>query len=1087
MSEAGPSSGVKVEDEAEAVADEFMDLDTPAEGAEDAAADDEEEEELPPSEAPGSPSKITAEQQQKMDEAAAVAEREASEARAAQKAALEAIKADQDAAKSSNRLEYLMKQTDVFTHFMTGDSAGAGASAGKKGKKGGGGGSGRGGAGRMSEDQEDKLMMKAGVSKEQTFTRLEKQPSIIKFGTMRDYQLEGLNWMIRLHDANINGVLADEMGLGKTLQSISLLAYLREFRGITGPHIVIVPKSTCGNWMREFRRWCPCIRTVKLMGNKAERENILKTQLVAGQFDVVVTSFEVCIIEKSPLKKLKWKYLMIDEAHRIKNEKSKLSVVVREFNVTNRMLITGTPLQNNLHELWALLNFLLPDVFGSSEDFDSWFDMSGDQTDVIKKLHGVLRPFLLRRLKNDVEKSLPPKVETLLHVGLTKMQKFWYTKVLTKDSTALNALGGPDRVRLLNILMQLRKVCNHPYLFDGAEPGPPYTNGPHLFNVTGKMRLLDKLLIKLKETGSRVLIFSQMTRMLDILEDYMAIKGYLYNRIDGSTKGDDRDAAMDEFNAPGSPKFCFLLSTRAGGLGINLATADVVIIYDSDWNPQVDLQAMDRAHRIGQTKVVRVFRFISEGTVEEKVIERANRKLYLDAAVIQQGRLMAQNQSLGKDELVTMVKFGAEAIFNSKGDDNFTDEDIDAILAAGMKRTEEINSKIQTDMQHNLANFTLADTESSSSVYDWKGLKGDDAPVFLALPQRERKRNYDVNEYFRETMKGEGGASNKPREARQPKGIAMHDFQFFDKARIDDLSRKKFELEQTERTQRQLIKDYRATEKRHSRSRGKSDEPEAEEISAREEADKLELQIKEGRFQLSQEEQDEKTRLIEAGFGDWHKRDLKSFLTACERYGRQAKTQVYKAVSEETGKTEGQVRAYFKVFWERFKEVADWPKILDRIEKGERRIERNQAIERALKIKVARHKNPWQTLRLQYGSNKGKAFTEEEDIFLVCKMNEIGYGNWSELKIAVRQAWQFRFDWFIKSRTPTELQRRCETLVRLVEKENEEYEARRKAEAKAGKAKAGGKSGGNSQKKRPAPGSDAKKKGGASSSKKARK
>lgn len=220
----------------------------------------------------------------------------------------------------------------------------------------------------------------------------------------------------------------------------------------------------------------------------------------------------------------------------------------------------------------------------------------------------------------------------------------------------------------------------------------------------------------------------------------------------------------------------------------------------------------------------------------------------------------------------------------------------------------------------------------------------------------------------------------------------------------------------------------------------------------------MQSEIDDGKFELSQAEQDEKMRLIETGFGDWHKRDLKSFLGACERFGRQAKTQVYKAVSEETGKTEGQVRAYFKVFWERYEEVHEHEKMLERVEKGERRIERNQAIERALRVKVARHKNPWQTLRLAYGSNKGKAYTEEEDIFLVCKMNEIGYGNWEMLKVAVRQAWQFRFDWFIKSRTPLELQRRCETLVRLVEKENEEYESRRKAAAKSSKGK-----------KRPAP------------------
>lgn len=203
-----------------------------------------------------------------------------------------------------------------------------------------------------------------------------------------------------------------------------------------------------------------------------------------------------------------------------------------------------------------------------------------------------------------MEKDLPPKKETKLYIGMTALQKEWYRRVLTKDIESINAIGGPDKVRLLNVLMQLRKVCNHPYLFEGAEEGPPFVDGPHLWQSSGKLTLLDKLLPKLRAQGSRVLIFSQMTRMLDILEDYLLSRRYSYCRIDGSTDGDARDRAMDEFNAEGSEKFCFLLSTRAGGLGINLATADTVVLYDSDWNPQVDLQAMDRAHRIGQKKEV---------------------------------------------------------------------------------------------------------------------------------------------------------------------------------------------------------------------------------------------------------------------------------------------------------------------------------------------------------------------------------------------------------------------------------------------------------------------------------------------------
>lgn len=248
---------------------------------------------------------------------------------------------------------------------------------------------------------------------------------------------------------------------------------------------------------------------------------------------------------------------------------------------------------------WALLNFLLPDIFGDAEQFDEWFSLSDDagQDNVVRKLHTVLRPFMLRRVKKDVACDLPPKKETKLYVGLTEMQQNWYTKILRKDAHELNALGGPDRVRLLNVLMQLRKCCNHPYLFDGAEIGPPYTDGPHLWENSGKMMLLHKLLPKLKAKGSRVLIFSQMTRVLDILEDYCRLIGHEYCRIDGNTDGEKRDSQMDEFNMDDSSKFIFLLSTRAGGLGINLATADIVILYDSDWNPQVRHELRAEAFR----------------------------------------------------------------------------------------------------------------------------------------------------------------------------------------------------------------------------------------------------------------------------------------------------------------------------------------------------------------------------------------------------------------------------------------------------------------------------------------------------------
>ncbi|KAH7573618.1 hypothetical protein JRO89_XS03G0181300 [Xanthoceras sorbifolium] len=862
-------------------------------------------------------------------------------------------------------------------------------------------------ASKLTEEEEDEEYLKEeedGLSN----TRLLTQPSCIQ-GKMRDYQLAGLNWLIRLYENGINGILADEMGLGKTLQTISLLGYLHEFRGITGPHMVVAPKSTLGNWMNEIRRFCPILRAVKFLGNPEERRHIREDLLVAGKFDVCVTSFEMAIKEKSALRRFSWRYIIIDEAHRIKNENSLLSKTMRLYSTNFRLLITGTPLQNNLHELWSLLNFLLPEIFSSAETFDEWFQISGDndQQEVVQQLHKVLRPFLLRRLKSDVEKGLPPKKETILKVGMSQMQKQYYKALLQKDLEVVNA--GGERKRLLNIAMQLRKCCNHPYLFQGAEPGPPYTTGDHLITNAGKMVLLDKLLPKLKERDSRVLIFSQMTRLLDILEDYLMFRGYLYCRIDGNTGGEDRDASIEAFNRPGSEKFVFLLSTRAGGLGINLATADVVILYDSDWNPQVDLQAQDRAHRIGQKKEVQVFRFCTEYTIEEKVIERAYKKLALDALVIQQGRL-AEQKTVNKDELLQMVRFGAEMVFSSK-DSTITDEDIDRIIAKGEEATAELDAKMKK-FTEDAIKFKMDDTaelydfddEKDESKFDFKKIVSEN---WIEPPKRERKRNYSESEYFKQTMRQGGPA--KPKEPRIPRMPQLHDFQFFNTQRLSELYEKEVRyLMQTH--QKNQLKDT-------------IDVDEPEEVGD----------------PLTAEELEEKERLLEDGFSSWSRRDFNTFIRACEKYGR---NDINSIASEMEGKTEEEVERYAKVFKERYKELNDYDRIIKNIERGEARISRKDEIMKAIGKKLDRYKNPWMELKIQYGQNKGKLYNEECDRFMICMVHKLGYGNWDELKAAFRTSPLFRFDWFVKSRTTQELARRCDTLIRLVEKENQEFDER---------------------------------------------
>lgn len=903
--------------------------------------------------------------------------------------------------KGKGRLKFLLQQTELFAHFAKSDQ-----SASQKKVKG----SGRH-ASKLTEEEEDEEYLKEeedGLSGA-GHTRLLVQPSCIQ-GKMRDYQLAGLNWLIRLYENGINGILADEMGLGKTLQTISLLGYLHEFRGITGPHMVVAPKSTLGNWMNEIKRFCPVLRAVKFLGNPDDRKYIREELLVAGKFDVCVTSFEMAIKEKATLRRFSWRYIIIDEAHRIKNENSLLSKTMRIYNTNYRLLITGTPLQNNLHELWALLNFLLPEIFSSAETFDEWFQISGenDQEEVVQQLHKVLRPFLLRRLKSDVEKGLPPKKETILKVGMSQMQKQYYKALLQKDLEVVNA--GGERKRLLNIAMQLRKCCNHPYLFQGAEPGPPYTTGDHLVTNAGKMVLLDKLLPKLKERDSRVLIFSQMTRLLDILEDYLMYRGYLYCRIDGNTGGEDRDASIDAFNKPGSEKFVFLLSTRAGGLGINLATADIVILYDSDWNPQVDLQAQDRAHRIGQKKEVQVFRFCTEYTIEEKVIERAYKKLALDALVIQQGRL-AEQKTVNKDELLQMVRFGAEMVFSSK-DSTITDEDIDRIIAKGEEATAELDAKMKK-FTEDAIKFKMDDTadlydfddDKDENKFDFKKIVSDN---WVEPPKRERKRNYSESEYFKQTMRQSGPA--RPKEPRIPRMPQLHDFQFFNTQRLSELYEKEVRYLMVQAQQKNQVKDSIEV-----------DEP--EEVGD----------------PLTAEEQEEKEKLLEEGFSTWSRRDFNTFIRACEKYGR---SDVGSIVSEMEGKSEEEVERYARVFKERYKELNDYDRIIKNIERGEARISRKDEIMKAIGKKLDRYKNPWLELKIQYGQNKGKLYNEECDRFMICMVHKLGYGNWDELKAAFRTSPLFRFDWFVKSRTTQELARRCDTLIRLVERENQEYDER---------------------------------------------
>ncbi|OAD75458.1 Homeodomain-like DNA binding domain-containing transcription factor [Phycomyces blakesleeanus NRRL 1555(-)] len=885
---------------------------------------------------------------------------------------------------------------------------------------------------RKTEKEEDEEILKdeSGETEEQ-LTVFTESPAYVTGGTLRDYQVQGLNWMIQLYENNINGILADEMGLGKTLQTISFLGFLKHVRGINGPHLVVVPKSTLHNWLSEFNKWVPDFKAFVFHGDKEKRAGLIKTRLQPLDFEVCITSYETCLMEKAQFKKIMWEYIIIDEAHRIKNENSMLSQIMRILDSRNRMLITGTPLQNNLHELWALLNFLLPDVFSSSEAFDEWFEKQGaDQKKVVEQLHKVLRPFLLRRIKSDVEKSLLPKKEINVYVRMSSMQRKWYQKILEKDIDAVNAgiSKKEGKTRLLNVVMQLRKCCNHPYLFDGAEPGPPYTTDQHIVDNAGKMLVLDKLLTRLKAQGSRVLLFSQMSRVLDILEDYCWWKDYEYCRIDGQTTQEDRIDAIDDYNRPDSDKFIFLLTTRAGGLGINLTTADIVILFDSDWNPQVDLQAMDRAHRIGQTKQVYVFRFVTENAIEEKVLERAAQKLRLDQLVIQQGR-MQQQKGASKDELLTMIQHGAESIFKDNDNNNDFDDDIDEILHRGEEKTAELNKKYSNLNIDDLKNF------SSESAYqwdgeDWSNKAGGVGLSWLGPAKRERKANYAVDDYYKEALRTTSKTHST--KAPRPKRYITEDFQFFP-PRLSHLNEKDTLYLRKSLGYRippvaeEGSPDIEALEKERAEEQSKIDKAE----------------------QLTEEEEEERKELYAQGFSNWSKKDFGNFINACARYGRNNLEDIAEEIE---GKTLEEVTAYSNMFWKRYQEIADYEKQISKIEKGESELEKQADIQGQLTEKVNQHRVPLQQLKIHYTQpTKGKNYTEEEDRFLLVMLEKYGYGTenvYDNIRREIKSSALFRFDWFLKSRTSQEIARRCNTLIGLIQKENIESEEKDQEEKK---------------------------------------
>ncbi|XP_027758991.1 chromodomain-helicase-DNA-binding protein 1-like [Empidonax traillii] len=592
------------------------------------------------------------------------------------------------------------------------------------------------------------------------FVALKKQPSYIgghEGLELRDYQLNGLNWLAHSWCKGNSCILADEMGLGKTIQTISFLNYLFHEHQLYGPFLLVVPLSTLTSWQREIQTWAPQMNAVVYLGDITSRNTIrthewMHPQTKRLKFNILLTTYEILLKDKSFLGGLNWIFIGVDEAHRLKNDDSLLYKTLIDFKSNHRLLITGTPLQNSLKELWSLLHFIMPEKFSSWEVFEE--EHGKGREFGYASLHKELEPFLLRRVKKDVEKSLPAKVEQILRMEMSALQKQYYKWILTRNYKALSKGSKGSTSGFLNIMMELKKCCNHCYLIKPPDDNEFYNRQEalqHLIRSSGKLILLDKLLIRLRERGNRVLIFSQMVRMLDILAEYLKYRQFPFQRLDGSIKGELRKQALDHFNAEGSEDFCFLLSTRAGGLGINLASADTVVIFDSDWNPQNDLQAQARAHRIGQKKQVNIYRLVTKGSVEEDILERAKKKMVLDHLVIQRmdttgktilhtGSTPSSSTPFNKEELSAILKFGAEELFKEpEGEEEEPQEmDIDEILKRAETRENEPGPLTVGDellSQFKVANFSNMDEddielEPEQNLRNWEEI----------IPEVQRRR-----------------------------------------------------------------------------------------------------------------------------------------------------------------------------------------------------------------------------------------------------------------------------------------------------------------------------------------------------------
>ncbi|KAJ5482847.1 hypothetical protein N7539_006293 [Penicillium diatomitis] len=597
---------------------------------------------------------------------------------------------------------------------------------------------------------------------------LNTQPEMIRGGQLMDYQLDGVNWLYYMFLKQQNAILADDMGLGKTVQVISLFATLIQ-KHSCWPFLVIAPNATVPNWRREIKRWAPDMQVVTYFGSAFARQMAHDYEMFSQhgkdlRCHVVIASYESMLDQEAEkvLKKVDWAGLVVDEGQRLKNDKSQLYGRLSGINFDFKALLTGTPLQNNIRELFNLIQFLDPKNI--ADDMEAQYGSLTAEN--IRSLHDMIRPFFLRRTKTEVLPFLPPMVQIIIPVSMSVLQKKLYKSILGKNPQLIQAickkqtseLKKTERHNLNNILVQLRKCLCHPFIYNKdieEQTHDPQLAFQRLVEASGKLKLLKIMLPKLQERGHRVLIFSQFLENLDIVEDFLTGLELRYCRLDGRLTSRQKQQQIDAFNEPGSPFFAFLLSTRSGGVGINLATADTVIIMDPDFNPKQDMQALSRAHRIGQKNTVLVYHLTTRATVEEKIMQKGKKKLALDHVLIE--RMEATED---EEDLESVLKHGAQALFSDDDspDIHYDADSINALLDRSQaEQTKEAAS--DTPVSSEAPQFSFARVWQNDRGSLEEVTETEEADVDAALWEgilREREREAAEEAYRKAERLGRG-------------------------------------------------------------------------------------------------------------------------------------------------------------------------------------------------------------------------------------------------------------------------------------------------------------------------------------------